>query len=379
MLQSRSAAGGMKPHRSSIPPSGDTDTSAGPIYIVGLDRSGKTTMRAFLASHSQIAIPAVGSNMWTYFYGRYGPLDRPDNLQRCLDAMLRYKHVRFLEPDVERIRAEFAAGPQTYARLFSLFLIHYAQKQGKPRWGAQSGLVEQYADAMFDAYPGLRMVHLVRDPRDRYEASLAKWPDGRGRAGGAAARWRFSMRWAERNLGRHPTGYTIVRFEDLISEPEATVRRVCEFLGEPFEPRMMAMASAEEFRRSLGEGTRAEASDLLSTDFIGRYRGRVPNAEVAYIQGHLGKLMQRHGYTPEPLDMPAAERLRFGLIGWPRNSVRSLAWYALELAHHAWPQRLGHTPGRRMWVAIDDEAGDEERDAVADPTEQADRPSVAGS
>ena len=43
-----------------------------PIYIGGLDRCGKTTMRAFLASHPRIAIPAVGSNMWTYFYGQYG-------------------------------------------------------------------------------------------------------------------------------------------------------------------------------------------------------------------------------------------------------------------------------------------------------------------
>ena len=44
----------------------------GPIYIGGLDRCGKTTMRAFLVSHPNIAIPAVGSNMWTYFYGQFG-------------------------------------------------------------------------------------------------------------------------------------------------------------------------------------------------------------------------------------------------------------------------------------------------------------------
>ena len=112
---------------------------AGPVFIGGLDRSGKTTMRAFLASHPNIAIPAVGSNMETYFYGRFGDLGKAENLERCLAAMLRYKHVRFLDPDADRIRREFRQGPPTYARLFSLFLIHLAEREGKPRWGRRPG------------------------------------------------------------------------------------------------------------------------------------------------------------------------------------------------------------------------------------------------
>ena len=116
----------------------------GPIYIAGLDRTGKTTLRSYLASHSRIAIPDVGSNMWTYFYDRYGDLADDANLERCLDAMVRYKHVAFLRPDRARISQEFQAGQRTYARLFSLFLRHYAEGQGKPRWGAQTGFCLLY-------------------------------------------------------------------------------------------------------------------------------------------------------------------------------------------------------------------------------------------
>ena len=160
----------------------------GPIFIGGPDRCGKTTMRAFLASHPNIAIPAVGSNMWTYFYGQYGDLADNQNFERCLDDMLHYKHVAFLQPDAERIRREFKHGERSYARLFSLFLIHYAEREGKPRWGAQTGLIERYADQVMAAYPDSQMIHMVRDPRDRYEASLALWPKGKLRAGGAVAR-----------------------------------------------------------------------------------------------------------------------------------------------------------------------------------------------
>ena len=175
-----------------------------PIIIGGPDRCGKTLLRALLVSHPNIAIPAVGSNYWTFFYGQFGDLARPENFERCLAAMLRYKHALFLRPDPERIRQEFRQGEPSYGRLFALFHRHYAEREGKPRWGDQTGLIERYADEVLAAYPGAKIVHMIRDPRDRYEASLALWPKGRMRAGGATARWRYSARLAQRNLRRHP-------------------------------------------------------------------------------------------------------------------------------------------------------------------------------
>lgn len=347
-----------------------------PIYIVGLDRSGKTTMRAFLSSHSHIDIPAVGSNMWTYFYRRFGPLDDAANLARCLAEMSRYKHVRFLEPDFARVRREFARGPATYARLFSLFLMHHAEREGKRRWGAQSGLVEQYADEMFEAWPSLKVIHMVRDPRDRYEASLAKWPDGRGRAGGAAARWRYSMRWAERNLRRYPDNYLIVRFEDLVTSTEATVRTACDFIGERFEPAMLALGAAAEFATRLGTSPGDEESPALSSDYLGRFRGRVPETELLFLQLHLGRTMKRHGYPVERIDLSPRNRLAFAARQWPSNYTRYLAWSAAETAHRRWPQRLGHQPGRRMQVDPDTTT-----DSAVDPTnvDRSDNPSIAGT
>jgi hypothetical protein len=324
----------------------------GPVFIGGLDRSGKTTMRAFLASHPHIAIPAVGSNMETYFYGRFGDLADPANLDRCLAAMLRYKHVAFLRPDEARIRRQFAQGPATYERLFSLFLIHFAEREGKPRWGAQTGLIERYADQLFAAFDGVKVIHMLRDPRDRYEASLALWPDGKGRAGGATARWRYSVRLAERNLRRYPDGYRVVRFEDLIREPEPTMRAVCAFLDEPFEASMLAMPGAEKHRAMLAEGAEDSTADgaPLSEAFIGRYRGRIPERELAFMQLHLGAAMRRHGYEPEPVRLSAGSRARFVALDRPNQAVRMAAWRAVEEAQQRFPRVVPRRPGSRMRV-----------------------------
>ncbi len=321
----------------------------GPIYIGGLDRSGKTTMRAFLTSHPNVAIPAVGSNMETYFFGRFGDLADTRNLDRCLDAMLRYKHVAFLKPDGERIRREFGRGPHTYERLFSLFLIDYAERQGKPRWGAQTGLIERYADALFEAFPDARVVHMVRDPRDRYEASLALWPDGRGRAGGATARWRYSLRLAERNLRRYPNGYLIVRFEDQVIRTEETVRAVCDFIGERFDPQMLAMPGAPEHRaKLLGGSGDGSGSGLLSGRFIGRFQRRVPRRELAFMQLHAGRLMARYGYATERLGLSPTEWARFAVVDWPNQATRMVAWQTVETLQQRFPTIVARKPGSGM-------------------------------
>jgi hypothetical protein len=324
-------------------------STRGPVFIGGLDRSGKTTMRAFLASHPHIAIPAVGSNMETYFYRRYGDLAEPANLERCLGAMLRYKHVRFLQPDPERIRREFAQGPATYERLFALFLMHFAEREGKPRWGAQTGLIERYADQLFAAHPGVRVIHMVRDPRDRYEASLALWPGGNGLAGGATARWRYSVGLAERNRRRYPEGYLVVRFEDMVREPERTVRNVCDFVEEDFDPAMLRMPEAPKHADMLREGA-ASSETPLSERFIGRFRGRIPPRELAFMQLHAGRMMRRHGYDPEPQHLSWRDRAAFVGYEWPRQAARMAAWRGVEELQERFPTRVARVPGSRMIV-----------------------------
>jgi sulfotransferase family protein len=329
----------------------------GPIFIGGPDRSGKTLLAAILGSHSEIAISAVGSNMWTFFYGQFGDLADDRNLDRCLAAMLGYRHVRFTEPDGERIRRDFVAGERSYARLFALFQEQHAERLGKPRWGDQTGLVERYADQIMAAYPGVRMIHMIRDPRDRYEASLALWPKGRGRVGAACARWRYSVDLADRNRRRFGDRYLVVRYEDLVTRPEDTAREVSSFVGTEFEPQMLELRGMPSYRAKLEASVRNAGGDpeaagvLISPAFIGGYRGRIQPRELAFMQGRLGKRMVAHGYRLDPIPMAVRERLHYLLLDLPLNLARMYGWQGLETIQHHAPRWLGRTPVRAKLVA----------------------------
>jgi hypothetical protein len=321
----------------------------GPIFIGGPDRCGKTTLQAFLSSHPNIAIPAVGSNLWSYFYRQYGDLRSQANFERCLDALLHYKHALFLKPDAERIRREFWQGKPSYARLFALLHEHYAERLGKPRWGDQTGLIERYADRIFKAYPDAKMLHMLRDPRDRYEASLEMWPDGKGRVGAATGRWLYSALLALRNLARYPERYMIVRFEDLVQNTEATMRAVCRFLDEDYTPAMLAMAGSPGHRSKVLQGAESTGGAVaLSPGFIGRYRGKISQEEIAFMQAYAGRQMAAFGYRREPLSFSPVEWARYTLTSHPANLFRMTIWLTREALQQRFPGRARRRPSQAM-------------------------------
>lgn len=324
----------------------------GPVFVGGLDRTGTSLVYALLASHPNLAMTRR-TNWWTYFYGRFGDLGADANLDRCLTVMRRYRRHRKLDPDWDRLRADFVAGERDYGRLFALLEEQHARRLGRPRWGDKSLHTERYADLVFEHFPDARIIHMIRDPRDRYASVLKRWKRVRGGAGASTAAWIASARLGERNRRQHPDGYRLLRYEDLAERPEATMRSVCEFIGEPFEPRMMAMEGAAEFRESGGNSSYERfAQGTISTASIGRYRSVLSGADIAFIEAQAVDEMRRHGYEAGRPEMSAAARWRYRLGQWPANRLRMAGWRAREWVY----DRLGRAPSSETMSELNEAA-----------------------
>jgi hypothetical protein len=290
---------------------------AGPIFLGGPARSGKTLMRWMLSSLPHVAI-SRRTGMWPRFYGRFGDLGRSENLERCLQAMLAHKQVAALAPDLDRIRREFKLGPPSYARLFALVHEHYAQRCGKDRWGDQTGLIERFADPVMAAYPEAKIVHMIRDPRDCYQAVLEREPRKPDMVGRITGRWLTSVALAGRNRQRYPGRYKVVGYESLVTSPEQTMREVCSFLEEEFRPSMLMLEGVrryEDLRAAVG------GRSPISTAYVGRFRARLDPCDLAFIQKVAGKQMLALGYVPEPVSLTARQRIHSTLV-WPRALAR---------------------------------------------------------
>jgi hypothetical protein len=302
----------------------------GPIFIAGLERSGTSLIYALLASHPNIAMTRR-TNLWTHFYDQYGDLGVDANLERCITMMMRYRRLQLLQPDPKRLVEDFRAGPRTYGRLFALLEEQYAARLGKPRWGDKSLNTERYADAIVDAYPQARIIHMLRDPRDRYASSKTRWERRRGGIGAGIAEWLASARTAERNMARHPENVQVLRYEDLAGDPEQSMRSVCAFIDEPFVEEMFTFDGAPVFRdKGSNSSYGARTAGTISGSSVGKYRSVLSPTDIAFVDMVAADDMTRFGYESDPQSFGTPTRVRFVVGNVPLETSRLLAWRARE-------------------------------------------------
>jgi len=209
--------------------------------------------------------------------------------------------VRRLEPDEERLRRDLATGPVTDARLFGLVQAQHAERLGCARWGEQVRSIERFADPIFEAFPDARMLHMIRDPRERFGASEHQGP---GSVGWHTAMWRQSAALAERNVERYPQGYRVVRFEALAAEPDATLEDVCAFVG---------VDPTSEMREVLAAGLHGDA------------QGTPTPAQRAFVERDAGPGLRTFGYATAKVGASGRDRA-VALATRPFNRATMAAW-----------------------------------------------------
>jgi hypothetical protein len=281
----------------------------GPIFLAGADRSGIGLLGELLERHPRIAMTRR-TDFWTRYRGRFGDLRRPENVDRCLRVMAADRRMKVFEPDRDRLLADLAT-TTTYAKLFESLQRQRMERMGKARWGDKSLGSERHAEWILRSFPTARMIHVIRDPRDRYVSQKCHRSVGRGGVGAGAAIWLRSVRLAERNARRHPDRYLIVRYESLVADPEGILRGVCGFIGEDYSPDLLHL------------GNRATT---IHTRSVGRFRGQLRPQEVLLLQLAAGRRLGRHGYGMERVDLAGSERLRFSLMELPWNAMRMALW-----------------------------------------------------
>ncbi len=281
----------------------------GPVFIGGLDRSGKTPLRRILESSSEIAF-SRRTYLWTHFLGRYGDLAEDAPRARCFAELRRYRRLAELGVDLAVVERELEAGPRTYARLFGLIGTQAALAAGKPRWGEQEGGVEDRLQDLLRAFPEARVVHMLRDPRDRHLVVAA---DGRrpGLLGISVSRWRANARRALTNAAGHPDAYLVVRFEDLAAAPRETVERIGRFIGEPASEQLTA--AAVDWAAAPGAGYQMAA--------VGGWEATMAPTELAFVDAHLAAELAAIGYPLARRPLSPGQRLAYVGMTWPFNSA----------------------------------------------------------
>jgi len=263
-----------------------------PIFIVGAPRSGTTLLRNMLNRHPAIAIWR-DSDFYHYVFRRsrsFGSLDNPKKRKRLVTEYLSIRCIRRMQMDPQALEATLLREGDSYQRLFLSLLRFYAQAQGKRRCGDKTHQA-QFAETLCEWYPGASIIHLVRDPRDMVASLLRlKWADQN--VFGNAHLWLRCNLAARRS--QHRPQYILVRYEQLVTQPEEELRRICGFVGEEYSPAMLI----PNHDPSADRPWLLRAEEPVTTERLGQWQNQLTKDQVALIEWQVKPHMQAFGYEP---------------------------------------------------------------------------------
>ena len=257
-----------------------------PVIVGGCPRSGTTLIRVILDTHPHIC---CGPESEIFKPGRRNP----QRLASLFD----------LSPtEVEKLLNRSASQAEFIDGFFRL----YCSAAGKKRWAEKTPNNIRSLDFIFEHFPRARFIHMLRDGRDAI-CSLRTHPrhkvvDGEliplntnNPISKCIETWVTEV---SRGLPwRDDERYFELRYEDIVLEPEKTLKKVFEFLDEPWDP---AVLDFHEVRSSSRDVTKfpqnPEATRRLSARSLGRWQKDLSPKELQMFYDMAGDLLLKLGY-----------------------------------------------------------------------------------
>lgn len=285
-----------------------------PFFIVGSGRSGTTLLRLILAGHSRLHIPP---ETWyiLYMVEELPVTDvlMPAQVERAITLMVEDYRWPDMNMTADELRREVIG--LTAPRLVDIVNIVYRRHlaaSGKQRFGDKTPIYFKIIPQLVALYPDAKFIHLIRDGRD----VAISWIDlNYDRYYEQSFEWTMAMESREEFIhGPYANRVLEIRYEDLVRDLENTVRRVCVFLDEEFEPGMLSWNSLETLIPERERHIHGKIGQPVSPDAAAVWRRKLSAPECFAMEACMWRQLRA-------LDYP----LRFASPAW-RPLLDSTGW-----------------------------------------------------
>jgi hypothetical protein len=284
-----------------------------PIFVGGCGSSGTTLLRKMLNMHPNIAAgpelsvfdrPHFYEMKMTLFYTLWRSNDF-DVLDELCEFPLRvnpsnksyFAWNRDQYHDDETWE-KFFNEVETPVELFDHALSAYAAKHDKKRWCEKTPNNIFCVDQILKAFPDAVFIEMVRDGRDAVMSLVNR----RGQHPMISIyRWiaaiKAGLKIKDNNLSTNDKlAFTTITYEDLVQTPAWTLREICEFIGEDYDPIML-----QYWRKKYN--TEKEVNDLgygkkpVFTSSVGKWKKRGVNPTLQKMMKlTMSDLLEQLGY-----------------------------------------------------------------------------------
>lgn len=261
------------------------------LFVVGLPRTGSKLVENILRKSPHINYQSAGE---TYYMGhlitpgikdeikKIGDLSKDANVHKLLDYFytgtldegfwkyMKRDNTRKINVDKEEFLQELLACDRSAKGVYEVILRIHAKIDNETILGDKTNSHIYHVPTLIEWFPQAKIVHMFRDPRAILASNLNKSilpriPFLPGKPGSpfytfamtskVTFTWMHVVRLHHQYEKRCPQNYRLVKFEDLVAEPEKSVRELCVFLDIEFDPEMLQPELVgSSFRREQASG-----------------------------------------------------------------------------------------------------------------------------
>ncbi len=289
-----------------------------PVFICGHPKSGTSLLRNLMDFHPQLAVYPEESRFFRNFVSRAQETPEPGHIELAIRHLIHifqwnlkdppahqegfedrdYSWISYAEVQTAMIDRIEREGIRHLGDYLSAAVLAYREIVGPQDsevswWVEKTPYNEYYARQIFGWWPQARCIHVVRDPSDNYASYRRKHSDWKPEF--FASNWQKSISAGWENLQEYGKDhYWILRYEDLVLEPETFLSQLLDFLE--IDDHLALRTPTRAGLDWQGNSMFNQTFEGISASPVGRWKSELTRQEAAIIQQVAKKDAEILGY-----------------------------------------------------------------------------------
>jgi glycosyltransferase involved in cell wall biosynthesis len=271
-----------------------------PVFVLGCPRSGTTLLYHMLLSSGNFVVYRAESQVFNLLEPRFGDLRVERNKRKLLETWWHSSLFIKTGLDADEIEKEVMANCQNAGDFLRIVMEAMARKQGVERWAECTPDHLLAIRRIKETIPNALVIHIIRDGRD-VALSLEKqhwirpfpWDQRKGLLA-AALYWEWVVTQGRENGKSLGADYKEVHYEDLVGNPQSTLARLGEFIGQELDYAHIERVGTG----SVSQPNSSFGKDVSSGDFrpVARWKASLSPQQLNEVEGLVGPTLVSLGY-----------------------------------------------------------------------------------
>ncbi len=308
------------------------------LFIVGRPRSGTTLLRTLFDAHTHVAIPPE-CQFVVNLYGKYGKKTHwsKTDLEQFYQELQPQWRFDLWKLDNDRLMQNLLSqeGDNSYGNVCKAVYSTYHSVFPKEKimlFGDKNPGYTIYTKRLLKIFPNAKFIHITRDYRDNF-VSIKNVDFELPIPSLAAQKWVYFFKKINKDALEKPEAYYHIRYEDLVSNPEASMKAMCAFVGIEYQAGILNFHEKKDevtqlYQPGILQKYHASLLKKINTGRIDLWKKELTEKEVRLLDFTVGELGEKAGYRRKFHD----SGIKIALQAMPGRAIAAMLYIATQMA-----------------------------------------------